>query len=95
MDIPGIAASAMWHGLTVVGTGGGPSSCTFSADRSAGITRFTNQVKLVIATVGAMALSDSPHLVGRTTVVLADNLVAPRVRQALRVRLGDRVEWGG
>ena len=49
----------------------------------------------VIDAAGAMALSDSPHLVGRTTVVLADNPVAPRVRQALRVRLGDRVEWGG
>jgi uncharacterized protein (TIGR02996 family) len=48
----------------------------------------------VIFNAGAMALSDSPHLIGRTTVVLADNSVAPRVRQALRVRLGDRVEWG-
>jgi uncharacterized protein (TIGR02996 family) len=48
-----------------------------------------------IGAAGAMALSDSPHLVGRTAVVLADNPVSPRVRQALRVRLGDRVEWGG
>jgi uncharacterized protein (TIGR02996 family) len=48
----------------------------------------------VIGAAGAMTLSDSPHLIGRTTVVLADNPISPRVRQALRVRLGDRVEWG-
>jgi uncharacterized protein (TIGR02996 family) len=47
-----------------------------------------------ITDFGAMALADSPHWVGGTRIDLRRNPISRRVRNALTVRLGDRVVCG-